>query len=78
VVTDEQFKLGAFATAAFTPPQIMAGPPGISEHLQMSLFCLLVAYAAVGSTVALAFVIVGVTQVKPMPVTVGASRRPIP
>ena len=38
----------------------------------MALLYLLVAYAAVGSLVALAFVIVGVTQVQPMPVTVGA------
>ena len=38
----------------------------------MALLYLLVAYAAVGSLVALAFVIVGVTRVQPMPVTVGA------
>jgi hypothetical protein len=38
----------------------------------MALLYLLVAYAAVGSLVALAFVIVGVTQVQPMPVTIGA------
>jgi hypothetical protein len=38
----------------------------------MALLYLLVAYAAVGSAVALAFVIVGVTQVQSMPVTVGA------
>ena len=37
----------------------------------MALLYLLVAYVAVGSAVALAFVIVGVTQVQPMPVTVG-------
>src|SRR5258708_2846989 len=37
----------------------------------MALDYLLVAYVAVGSAVALAFVIVGVTQVQPMPVTVG-------
>jgi hypothetical protein len=38
----------------------------------MALLYLLVAYVTVGSAVALAFVIVGVTQVQPMPVTVGA------
>jgi hypothetical protein len=38
----------------------------------MALLYLLVAYAAVGGLVAVAFVIVGVTQVQPMPVTVGA------
>jgi hypothetical protein len=38
----------------------------------MALLCLLIAYVAVGSAVALAFVIIGVTQVQPMPVTVGA------
>jgi hypothetical protein len=38
----------------------------------MALLCLLIAYVTVGSAVALAFVIVGVTQVQPMPVTVGA------
>jgi hypothetical protein len=38
----------------------------------MALLYLLVAYAAVGSLVALAFVIVGATQVQTMPVTVGA------
>lgn len=72
VVTDGQFKLGRHAAVALTPPQITAGPPGISEHLQMALLCRLVAYVVVGSAVAIAFVIVGVTQVQPMPVTVGA------
>jgi hypothetical protein len=38
----------------------------------MALLYLLVSYVAVGSAVALAFVIAGVTQVQPMPVTVGA------
>jgi hypothetical protein len=38
----------------------------------MAVDYLLVGYVAVGSAVALAFVIVGVTQVQPMPVTVGA------
>ena len=38
----------------------------------MALLYLLVAYAAVGSLVALAFVIVGVTHVQTVPVTVGA------
>ena len=38
----------------------------------MALDYLLVAYVVVGTAVALAFVIVGVTQVQPMPVTVGA------
>jgi hypothetical protein len=33
---------------------------------------LLAAYLAIGAIVALAFVIFGVTQVQPMPVTVGA------
>jgi hypothetical protein len=50
----------------------MVRPLDISEHLQMALLCLLIAYVAVGSAVALVFVIVGVTQVQPMPVTVGA------
>ena len=38
----------------------------------MILLYMLAAYAAVGLVAALAFVIVGVTQVQPMPVTVGA------
>jgi hypothetical protein len=38
----------------------------------MILLYLLTAYAAVGIAVALGFVIVGVAQVQPMPVTVGA------
>jgi hypothetical protein len=38
----------------------------------MALLCLLIAYVAVGGAVALAFVIVGVTEVQPMPVSVGA------
>jgi hypothetical protein len=38
----------------------------------MALLYLLVSYVAVGSLVALAFVMVGVTQMQPMPVTVGA------
>jgi hypothetical protein len=36
------------------------------------MLLLLAAYAAVGAIVALAFVIFGVTQVQPMPVTLGA------
>ena len=38
----------------------------------MVLLYLSAAYAAVGIVVALAFVLVGVTRVQPMPVTVGA------
>ena len=38
----------------------------------MILLYLLLAYAALGFAVALAFVCVGVAQVQPMPVTIGA------
>jgi hypothetical protein len=38
----------------------------------MILLSLLVPYVAIGIAVALAFVIIGVTRVQPMPVTVGA------
>jgi hypothetical protein len=38
----------------------------------MVLIYLLVAYVAIGTAVALAFVTVGVTQVQPLPVTIGA------
>jgi hypothetical protein len=38
----------------------------------MVLLYLLAAYVAIGIAVALAFVIVGVARVQPMPVTVGA------
>jgi hypothetical protein len=38
----------------------------------MALLCVLLAYAAVGIAVALAFVLVGVTRVQPLPVTAGA------
>jgi hypothetical protein len=40
--------------------------------ISMVLLYLLAAYAAVGIVAALAFVTVGVTQVQPLPVTVGA------
>ena len=36
------------------------------------MLLLLAAYAAVGAVVALAFVVFGVSQVQPMPVTLGA------
>jgi hypothetical protein len=71
VVTDWQFKLGPHTAVALTPPQITAGLPDMSEHLKMAQLCVLVAHVAVGSAVALASVIVWLTQVRPMPVTVG-------
>jgi flagellar biosynthesis protein FliP len=40
-------------------------------NLSMVLLYLLAAYVAVGVAVALLFVIVGVAQVQPMPVTIG-------
>lgn len=40
--------------------------------ISMVLLYFLAAYVAVGIAVALAFVTIGVTQVQPMPVTVGA------
>jgi hypothetical protein len=72
VVTDWQFKLGPHTAVALCQPQITTGPQSMSEHLQLALLYLLVAYVVVGSAVALAFVIVGVTQVQPTPVSVGA------
>jgi hypothetical protein len=73
VVTERQFKLGARAAVTLIP-RIRRWPAHRvrGEHLQMALLYLLIAYAAAGGLVAVAFVIVGVTQVQPMPVTVGA------
>jgi hypothetical protein len=41
-------------------------------QISMAVLYLLAAYIAVGIAVALAFVLVGVTRVQPIPVTVGA------
>jgi hypothetical protein len=50
----------------------MADPPSAMGQIDMILLYLVAAYAVAGLIAGLAFVIVGVAQVQPMPVTVGA------